>query len=85
MWLNRILEARVCGQWVKLVVNVFLSDCALEPSLRLQSNNLDSSGFVQTQDLEDYSEQTFSAMLYLTLEAMGEGCHGSRKELPWQL
>lgn len=44
-------------------------------NVKIQEANLSLSHYSSTRELEDYSENTFSSLLYLTLEAMGT-CKG---------
>lgn len=39
-----------------------------------QEADLSTTMYLSTGDMEDYAEKTFSSLLYLTLEAMGEYC-----------
>lgn len=44
---------------------------ALTSVIYIQEANLSVNHYSSTKELEDYAENTFSSLLYLTLEAMG--------------
>lgn len=43
----------------------------LSPASRVQEKDIDNAPIVTLEDLEKYCEDTYSSLLYLTLECLG--------------
>ena len=69
LWFTRLLDARV-SPFNYIVDHVIKGQSS--KFMLVQESNLSTSVYLLTRHMEEYAEHTSSALLYLTLEALGE-------------
>lgn len=73
LWFTRLLDARVSS--FNYIVDHAIKGQSSKFTLA-QESDLNTSVYLLTRQMEEYTEHTSSALLYLTLEALGELHHG---------
>lgn len=77
LWFTRLLDARVSS--FNYIVDHAIKGQSSKFTLA-QESDLSTSVYLLTRQMEEYAEHTSSALLYLTLEALGELHHWLRQE-----